>query len=172
LNSKLQELSLSSNSSLYDFIVLTETWLSQSVMDGEVFDINSYNVFRCDRDFGTCKIKRGGGVLIAIKSNIKAVKLDTSNIGNLSEVSCVDLVAVEAVLGNKSLVICALYIPPGSKVDCYTTLLDFLISNNLFYDSDVIFLGDFNMPDYILWSQSKSSSSVYTHFSCFCNFLL
>jgi hypothetical protein len=170
LNSKLQELSLSSNSSLYDFIVLTETWLSQSVMDGEVFDINSYNVFRCDRDFGTCKIKRGGGVLIAIKSNIKAVKLDTSNIGNLSEVSCVDLVAVEAVLGNKSLVICALYIPPGSKVDCYTTLLDFLISNNLFYNSDVIFLGDFNMPDYILWSQSKSSSSVYTHFSCFCNF--
>jgi hypothetical protein len=166
----LQELSLSSNSSLYDFIVLTETWLSQSVMDGEVFDINSYNVFRCDRDFGTSKIKRGGGVLIAIKSNIKAVKLDTSNIGNLSEVNCVDLVAVEAILGNKSLVICALYIPPGSKVDCYTTLLDFLISKNLFYDSDVIFLGDFNMPDYILWSQSKSSSSVYTHFSCFCNF--
>jgi hypothetical protein len=119
LNSKLQELSLFSNSSLYDFIVLTETWLSQSVMDGEVFDIYSYNVFRCDRDFGTCKIKRGGGVLMAIKSNIKAVKLDTSNIGNLSEVNCVDLVAVEAVLGNKSLVICALYIPPGSKVDCY-----------------------------------------------------
>jgi hypothetical protein len=26
------------------------------------------------------------------------------------------------------------------------------------------------MPDYILWSQSKSSSSIYTHFSCFCNF--
>jgi hypothetical protein len=63
-----------------------------------------------------------------------------------------------------------MYIPPGSKVDCYTTLFDFLISNNLFYDSDVIFLGDFNMPDYILWSQSKSSSSIYTHCSCFCIF--
>jgi hypothetical protein len=93
-------------------------------MDGEIFDINSYNV-RCDRDFGTCKIKRGGGVLIAIKSNIKAVKLDTSNIGNLPEVNCVDLVAVEAVLGTSLWLFAHCTFPRGLRL---TATQHFLIS--------------------------------------------
>jgi hypothetical protein len=46
----------------YDLIILTETWLHKNISSAEFFDA-SYTVFRRDRD-----IKRGGGVLIALKN--------------------------------------------------------------------------------------------------------
>jgi hypothetical protein len=40
LNSKLQDIRLSSSSAPYDCIALSETWLSESVLDGEVLDLD------------------------------------------------------------------------------------------------------------------------------------
>ena len=60
-------------------VILNETWLSKEHLDKEIFPKNSYKVFRLDRSSKTHPYdplnpykfrKRGGGVLIAIKSDI------------------------------------------------------------------------------------------------------
>jgi hypothetical protein len=45
LNSKLQDIRLSSSSAPYDCIALSETWLSESVLDGEVLDLDVIEIF-------------------------------------------------------------------------------------------------------------------------------
>lgn len=57
----------------YDVMVLTETWLDDSVYSSELFD-NRYLVWRRDRDYSRTAQKRGGGVLIAVKSEITAIE--------------------------------------------------------------------------------------------------
>ena len=48
-------------------IVLTETWLSQSICDGEV-KIEGFNLFRADRESRSC-----GGTSIYLKEELAAV---------------------------------------------------------------------------------------------------
>jgi hypothetical protein len=80
LNSKLQEIRLSSCSAPYDCIALSETWLSESVLNGEILDLDAYNLFRCDRNFSACGNRRGGGVLLAVRRTIRAVCLHINNL--------------------------------------------------------------------------------------------
>jgi hypothetical protein len=52
LCTKTHEFYLSSLSSTsnFDIIALTETWLNDSVSDGELLDLDRFNVFRKDRN--------------------------------------------------------------------------------------------------------------------------
>ena len=61
-------------------IILNETWLKSSILDEEIFSINDYKVFRCDRSELTHPSdpnnpskfrKNDGGVLIAISSKLQ-----------------------------------------------------------------------------------------------------
>lgn len=57
-----------------DVIVLTETWLSSSIIDMEIFpNVSGYNMFRRDRTCG-----REGGVRIAIKDSFVFLKTTTT----------------------------------------------------------------------------------------------
>lgn len=53
-------------SNTFDIIVITETWLLESIADAELFD-KRYLVFRRDRDYTTTGQTQGGGVLIAVR---------------------------------------------------------------------------------------------------------
>lgn len=53
----------------YDVIVLTETWLIDSIADAELFD-NRYVVCRRDRDYAHTGQGRGGGVLVAARKDL------------------------------------------------------------------------------------------------------
>jgi len=68
----------------HDVIILTETWLSPDVHDSE-FRLNGYQIFMVDRNPLNSTNSRGGGVLIAIKSTIKATLIST-NINTLEQV--------------------------------------------------------------------------------------
>ena len=91
-----------------DVIILNETWLKSSILDEEIFPINDYKVFRCDRsDFTHPKDpynptkfrKNGGGVLIAISSSLQV----SSNIINLK---CrAEIMAVKLVLEDGSKIV-------------------------------------------------------------------
>lgn len=72
---KCVDLLLSSSSADYDIISLTETWLVPTTANTEFFD-QKYNVFRKDRSStAIAKVaSTGGGVLIAVKSNIVCEK--------------------------------------------------------------------------------------------------
>ena len=50
----------------YDIVLLSETWLHSLILDESV-SLDGYTVFRNDREQG----RRGGGVLIYVKSNIR-----------------------------------------------------------------------------------------------------
>lgn len=54
----------------YDVITITESWLLDNIMDGELFD-DRYCVWRRDRDYARTKQTRGGGVLIAAKRTLQ-----------------------------------------------------------------------------------------------------
>lgn len=55
----------------YDVIILTETWIVDSIASSELFD-DRYIVWRRDRDLDLTGQTRGGGVLIAIRRDITA----------------------------------------------------------------------------------------------------
>lgn len=55
----------------YDMISLTETWLSSSITDGELFE-ERYLVCRRDRDYNSTQQSKGGGVLIAVRMEYKS----------------------------------------------------------------------------------------------------
>jgi len=131
-NSKIEELNVICNDTKLDIICLSETWLKK-VIRNNVFKLflSDYQIIRKDR-----KIKRGGGLLILIKKNIKFEILNVDNCG-IIEVLFIKLV-------NKNITLGCCYRPPNSLIsdldtfeDCLTNL--FLNQNNL------ILLGDFNI---------------------------
>mgnify|MGYP002775177509 CR=1 FL=1 len=66
---KLSNLSTSTDVLDYDVIAFSETWLHEGILRGEL-GMENFTIFRCDRSKLTSSNERGGGVLIAVRSNI------------------------------------------------------------------------------------------------------
>jgi hypothetical protein len=152
LNSKLQDIRLSSSSAPYDCIALSETWLSESVLDGEVLDLDAYNLFRCDRNFSECGNRRGGGVLLAVRRTIRAVCLHINELDDSRMPKHVDILLVRIFLDSCSVIICLVYIPPACRIDDYIVLFDSLMATDMLFDNNLLIIGDFNMPDFLTLS--------------------
>ncbi|CAK1549330.1 unnamed protein product, partial [Leptosia nina] len=154
IRSKTTDLFLNVLNSSYDLICLTETNLTQGVFNSEVFD-NRYLVYRKDR-YSSCSSKRdGGGVLIAVKNNIHAIRLEHYE-------SVYEDLWISVNLNNSSLnglLICVCYLPPDlTKEDLnsyYSHLQDFVLhkANN----RHVLILGDFNTHN-LSWLEVNPNS--------------
>ena len=82
----------------YDIIAITETWLSDNVLDQEIIP-TGYTIYHKDR---SC---RRGGVMLAVKHSIPSHTLDIPT----------DLEALCVQIGNTdSVTLCLVYIPPNS----------------------------------------------------------
>ena len=129
----------------YDLICICETWLNESVLSSEL--LPGYSIFRCDR-VG----KIGGGVLVAIKSNIRAIRrIDL-------EREDVELVVVEFTTQcNKTTILYTFYRPPNSCPDVIQHLNTSLQSNP--ESSNIILIGDFNLPA-IDWSLNQQTPAT------------
>ena len=93
-----------------DFIAGSESWLSSSVLNSEIFPPN-FTIFRKDRDGGH------GGVFIARKSDIQCKHLEI-------DTEC-ELVACEIELpSGPPLVIVSVYQPPYNNLDYMDNLTD------------------------------------------------
>ena len=171
VNTKLKDLFHATTQVPYDIIVLTETWLHDSVKDGEIIDLNSYQIFRSDRKFTVLNYRRGGGVLLGIRHNIKAINLDVYSICNdIHKVPTIDVLLVKIFNNCRCTYICVLYIPPSCPTNSYSILFDSLMSMHELYDSDLLILGDFNIPEFIDWSHHQPSSSIHASYSSFISF--
>lgn len=138
----------------YDVIILVETWLSNTIKSSEIFDGNTYIVFRCDRaDIGDPR--RGGGVLIAVKSNLVTLLHASDNI--------IEQIWVQVKLGERSLHIGATYIPPGSPDAAYEHVVS--TTNKVINDADpadiVMLFGDFNKV--ATWSHDVENPLLLRH---------
>lgn len=85
---KIPDLNLSSSSCDYHVIVFTETWLDSNIKN-EILD-KRYTIFRRDRSSTSISqtASKGGGVLIAIRSNIEC-NTYTNNMMKDLEAICV-----------------------------------------------------------------------------------
>lgn len=131
---------------------VTETWLHDGIYDTEVTP-PGYCVIRGDRGRG-----RGGGVAIFLRSDIKF-----SVIQGPSEI---ESVWCKLYFDSMSIVVGVVYRPPGSLIDQTYVLCDFMRMHN-FYSSNLICMGDFNLPG-LQWS----SLSITGHDGSICRELL
>ena len=74
---KLAELESLTSLTKCDILAVTETWLNANVNDSEILN-NNYNLFRRDCNNG----KRGGGVLLAVNSQMNAREVNNCPVGN------------------------------------------------------------------------------------------
>lgn len=138
------------DSSSADIVVLTETWLSSSVKNSEIFCCEkSFKVYRCDRGERT-----GGGVLIAIASHIESfcVRLNSE----------LEITWVCLHLNNQKLILGVCYRPPSNNHSFVTSLHDAINSSIIRFPSvPIILLGDFNYPN-IVWTGLHAYSHPFS----------
>lgn len=131
-----------------DVVVLTETWLTPSIANAELFSCeNNYTVYRCDRDESP-----GGGVLIAVADYIVSSPVVIA--------SPLEFVCVSVHVNYQNVIICGCYRPPSATPLFCEQLHDVL--NDIVKrhpHTPVVLLGDFNYPK-INWTLPCSSSST------------
>lgn len=135
------------NTSFFDIIALSETWLSPSISNSEL-NFNNYIIYRCDRSPHNSVYSRGGGVLIAINCQLNSKILNVN-------INCVEHVFVQLNLGSNMFILSCAYIPPNSPITLYENYFSALNELCLSYpNSNLITLGDFNLPslDWSLYS--------------------
>lgn len=126
----------------FDIIAFSETWLTPAISNLELNFFN-YTVYRCDRSAHNSNFGRGGGVLIAINSNLKSKVLKVS-------FNCVEHIFVLLQLSNINFIIGCVYIPPRSHITVFENFfsaINELINSNP--TAKLILLGDFNLPSLV-----------------------
>lgn len=142
----------------YDIIVITETWLLDSVLDAELFD-SRYVVFRRDRNYTITRQSRGGGVLIAVRRDL--VVIPNPDYHSTAEDLWISLSCSNKTRSPGNLHLCVLYLCNenlgrtfSQQLHNFMSTLDSVIMNNP-HDNYLI-LGDFNMSN-INWIKTSSS---------------
>ena len=128
-----------------DIIAGTESWLNDSHYNNEIFDKDSYSIFRKDR-----KNRKGGGVFLAIKHYLNPVgqpELDSE-----SEI----IWAKIDLPGLKNVFICSFYKPKENDHESIDALRNSL--SKIPKTSYIWALGDFNLP-HIDWETEQIKSS-------------
>ena len=84
-----------------DVLAISETWLYSSISNAEV-EIQGYKIHRLDR-----KCKRGGGVCIYIRNNLKSKVL--KDLSYISDLGLHQLWVQIQLNKNKSIIVCVTY---------------------------------------------------------------
>ena len=123
LNTKTNEFYVNCCLCSHDIIILTETWLSNSINNAELFT-DFYNITRADRKFEKTERTRGGGVLIALRKEISYTTVDCSILNDI--IPLIDIVICNCIIENTHLYICAIYIPPDIPIEDIDTFFTYL----------------------------------------------
>lgn len=113
-----------------DILCLTETWLSPSTLDS-ILGLQNFRIFRKDIE------ARGGGCLIAVRTNLKSFELSTQITS--------EILSVNILCNSKLFTVICCYCPPNlPSVVIKTFYTD--LSAVLMLTKNYIILGDFNIP--------------------------
>ena len=150
-----------------DLIFITETWLSEVILDSQVCP-EGYSIIRCDR------INRiGGGVLVLYRKGLLVTNITTEESTSISDEKDIRLehlcIEVKFSSGNDNSLItmCCIYLPPSVAVnkDCVMSTCEIIGRYNR--KTPVIVLGDFNFPG-INWKTRCGTRPSEVHFLDFC----
>ncbi|KAM7283645.1 hypothetical protein ISCGN_000752 [Ixodes scapularis] len=113
-------------------ILLSETWLDDSVADSELLPLDTYSVLRRDRG------SRGGGVLMAVPSCLR--------FNRRRDLEHTDLEAlfVEFFFPRGTVLVCCVYCPPATRQEAYRFLDSSLESVAADRYANILVFGDFN----------------------------
>ena len=148
---KMSELHNFAYTSSPDVLVLNETWLKPSIHDNEILSPHAYKIFRCDRSPKSHPTdlehpnkfrKNGGGVLIAIKTDLE-VSSRLIKLKCLAEVLSVEL----KFSNNTKICISTVYRVGTLGTQNYNALENYfntLLKTNKY--SKLYIVGDFNFP--------------------------
>ena len=159
-HSKIFEINAHLNICKPDVLILNETWLNKSIKNHEVIGHRNYDVFRNDRSQVTHPVdpnnpkkfrKFGGGVLIAVRSNINA------NFKRLSMRKGAEILAVEVTVGNNKYIFCTVYrvgtLGENNHESIMQSIKSMYNGKNL---RKVFIVGDFNLSS-IDWATNNGS---------------
>lgn len=137
----------------FDIVILTETWLHCGMYDRELCD-SRYDVFRRDRDLLISNKSTGGGVMILVKTGLRAELCQHDS--NLHVETITVKVPARSVSATADLYVSAVYIPPDLQripldIDCFLTSFD--TNFNAKPHGNYLIVGDFNLPQ-VNWSTS------------------
>lgn len=145
LRTKVDEFFSAVNISEYDIVGLAETWLADDVSSTEYFS-NIYTVIRCDHNFTQTGLSKGGGTLLAVKSEFFVEPIDLSYI--LDILPSVDIVGCKCLFNNFfTLFVYVVYIPPNISVENLEVFLN-IFEQNISNNSNILILGDFNITNF------------------------
>ena len=116
-----------------DIILGCETWLDKDISDNEVIP-DIYTLYRKDRN------KNGGGVLIAVRTNLKSFIVPELT------TDCEIIWAGVKLLGRKTLYLCSYYRPKTSDEPSFNKLRDSLARAMQIPNVSILMGGDFNFP--------------------------
>ena len=114
-----------------DVIAITETFLSEDVLDSKLVDVATYTVCRRDRN------RHGGGIMLILKSDISVVRREDL------ETDC-ELLWTEIIKDSSSIMLGVFYRPPGSGYSPLSELHHSLLS--IPDTQHIVLCGDFNLP--------------------------
>ncbi|XP_055522971.1 uncharacterized protein LOC129717151 [Wyeomyia smithii] len=148
LRSKVADFALEASSSLYDCIVLTETWLDSDISSSQLFGMD-YTVYRTDRCLMNSTKARGGGVLIAVRRSLASALLIQAMDDSLEQLW------VTIKIDKLNVVIGAIYIPPNLRneveiIDRHISSVERAVNSTCIND-DVLIFGDYNRAG-LSWS--------------------
>lgn len=150
---KCPDLLVNSSSYDYDIIVFTETWLNQSIKSTEFLDAQ-YTVVRKDRELTAIgkSASKGGGVLIAVRSNITSSEYTNDKMIEL-EATCVKI-----SMKSGCIYIYCLYIQPSASLEIYQAHVDAIemLMGDMREGDSLIAFGDFNLGDTTTWCASDT----------------
>ena len=127
-------------------MALTETWLNNDIDDRELH-LEDYNIFRRDR----CN-HRGGGVLLAIKSDLHCVRRYDLEVNT-------EMLACELRISNsRCLLFAVFYRPPDIGEGFLEEFRRFLNNVSISGIADIIITGDFNFPS-VDWSTGSPTTA-------------
>lgn len=152
LRSKCLDFYRNMSLSNHDIIVITETWLVDSISSSELFD-DRYLVWRRDRDYLATGQTKGGGVLIAVRKDITVAPQPTFQ--SSAEDLWLTILLKDNLRNVTNLHICCVYIIDQALGLTFSQQLSNYLAklsdNILNCPSDkFLILGDFNLT-YIKW---------------------
>ena len=159
---KILELNTHINVNKPEIIMLSETWLKKSIKDNEIIESSDYNIFRNDRSqishpsdpLDPKKFRKfGGGVLIAIRSDIEAT------CKRISMKKGAEMVAIEVTINESKFVFCCCYRVGTLGTANHRSIIGSIES---FFKSKkpkkIFILGDFNLSG-VSWPLEENSTN-------------
>ena len=140
MRGNIDDLYLMSLFSIYNVIVLTETWLNETFFNAELMS-KDWTIYRTDRDYEGLGISRGGGVLIAIHNSLANSMVDIPIDRSIEQVWA----KIKTKCG--TFYLAAVYIPPSSQLHFYEKNIDYIqkILELKGEEHECLILGDFNL---------------------------